>query len=264
VIPKTIHYCWFGGKPLPELAIKCISSWKKHFPSYEIKEWNETNYDVHKISYTSEAYHAKKYAFVSDYARFDILHQYGGIYFDTDVEVIRPFDNILAKGGFMGLESKKTVAAGLGVGCNAGSDIIHQILESYNKLHFLNVDGSYNLKTVVDHVTTVLKKNGLKGKNEIQFLDDLVIYPTEYFSPMLVKTRILNITKNTYSIHHYAGSWLSDEDLKRVELRKQICATFGDTIFSKTIIFFLLVTKRIKTHGLFDTIKFCYKKYRES
>jgi len=262
MIPKIIHYCWFGGNPLPDLAAKCIISWKKYFPNFEIKEWNETNYDVYKISYTGEAYDAKKYAFVSDYARFDILYQYGGIYFDTDVEVIRPFDTILNNGGFMGLESKKTIAPGLGVGCKAGLDILRQILEFYENLHFLNTDASHNLKTVVEYTTTILKRNGFERKNKIQFLGDLVIYPTEYFCPMSVKTRIMNITENTYSIHHYEGSWLSEDDHRRVEFRKQIFTIFGDNIFSKGIVIFLLILKRIKTHGLFETIKFCLEKYK--
>ena len=105
MIPKIIHYCWFGRNPLPELAQKCIASWKKYLPDYEIKEWNEDNFDVNIIPYTAEAYAAKKYAFVSDYARFWILYKYGGIYFDTDVEVIRPIDDIIAKGNFMGCET---------------------------------------------------------------------------------------------------------------------------------------------------------------
>lgn len=105
MIPKKIHYCWFGRKPLPESAKKCIASWKKFFHDYEIIEWNEDNYDVNKIPYIQQAYEAKKYAFVSDYARFDVLYQYGGVYFDTDVEVIRPFEDILEKGAFMGCET---------------------------------------------------------------------------------------------------------------------------------------------------------------
>ena len=105
MIPKIIHYCWFGRNPLPELALKCIASWKKYMPDYEIKEWNEDNFDVNIIPYTAEAYAQKKYAFVSDYARFWILYRYGGIYFDTDVEVIRPIDDIIARGNFMGFET---------------------------------------------------------------------------------------------------------------------------------------------------------------
>lgn len=136
MIPKIIHYCWFGRNPLPELAQKCIASWKKYLPDYEIKEWNEDNFDVNIIPYTAEAYAQKKYAFVSDYARFWILHKYGGIYFDTDVEVIRPIDDIIARGNFMGFEtdpnpakgdaSEGSVAPGLGLGVAPGLGIIEK------------------------------------------------------------------------------------------------------------------------------------------
>ena len=127
MIPKVIHYCWFGGNPLPPLALKCIESWKTFLPGYEIKEWNESNFDVNSIAYTREAYEARKYAFVSDYARFHILYHHGGLYFDTDVELIRPIDDIVARGAFMGCECEAkpgatapAVAPGLGLGCNPG------------------------------------------------------------------------------------------------------------------------------------------------
>ena len=119
-IPKIIHYCWFGGKPLPKSAIKCINSWKKFFPDYEIKEWNESNFDVNMIPYTKEAYAAKKYAFVSDFARFWVPHEYGGIYFDTDVEVIRPMDDIIARGAYLGMENRTAINPGLGMAAPAG------------------------------------------------------------------------------------------------------------------------------------------------
>jgi hypothetical protein len=229
MIPKIIHYCWFGGNPLPELGQKCIASWKKYFPEHEIKEWNESNYDVHKIAYMDEAYMAKKYAFVSDYARFDILYQYGGIYFDTDVEVIKPFDDILARGGFMGIESVGKVAAGLGIGCNAGLGIGCQILDFYARLHFINDDGTYNLHTVVEYVTDILRKNGLKEENSMQHLDGLTIYPKEYFCPDLLFLKLVKLSENTHSIHHYAGSWLSGKSRMKNVVYKTItkCSLFA-------------------------------------
>ena len=236
MIPKIIHYCWFGGNPLPELARKCIASWKKYFPNYEIKEWNESNYDVYKIPYTSEAYNAKKYAFVSDYARFDILYQYGGIYFDTDVEAIKSFDSILKNGGFMGLETTGSVAAGLGIGCNAGLGIAYQILEFYTSLHFINSDGSYNTKTVVEYVTEILKKHGLKNENTIQQFDGFTVYPTEYFCPYSLKTYTLNITDNTYSIHHYEASWLSKNE-KKWKIFREKCIKKSNYRLGSTIAF---------------------------
>ena len=149
---KIIHYCWFGHNPLPKLALRCIESWKKYLPDYEIKEWNEDNFDVNIVPYTQEAYAAKKYAFVSDYARFWILYNYGGLYFDTDVEVIRPLDDIITRGPFMGFENEiiinnvpfLTVAPGLGLGVDSGSNLYKEVLDLYSSLHFVNKDGSLN------------------------------------------------------------------------------------------------------------------------
>lgn len=217
MIPKIIHYCWFGYKSLPPLAIKCIESWRKYFPDYEIREWNETNYNVHSVPYIHEAYEAKKYAFVSDYARFEILYKYGGIYFDVDVEVIQSMNNIIERGSFMGCENDAddqkmtmiTVAPGLGIGVVSGLELYHEILELYATLHFVNPNGSLNLKTVVDYTTEQLCKHGLKSTNEIQECAGIWIYPQEYFCPISVHDGKLRITSNTVSIHHYAQSWQS-------------------------------------------------------
>jgi hypothetical protein len=254
-IPKIIHYCWFGGKPLPELAQKCISSWQKYLPDYEIKEWNESNYDVHKTAYTSEAYNAKKYAFVSDYARFDILYQHGGIYFDTDVEVIKPFDDILKYGGFMGFESDGAVASGLGIGVNPGLGIVRQILDFYRTLHFTN-----NTSTVVGIVSGILVKNGLLQKNTIQKMDGLTIYPNDYFAPKSYTTGILSITKNTHSIHHYDASWLSKRDKAFNAVREKVFARFGENGFSWWIVRFLFLIKRIADDGICIAAKFYYRR----
>ena len=187
MIPKVIHYCWFGRNPLPSLAIKCIESWRKYLPDYEIKEWNEDNFDVNIIPYTQEAYQVGKYAFVSDYARFWILYKYGGLYFDTDVEVIKPMDDIIARGPFMGCEkdvsdtSVASVAPGLGLGVNPGLGLYKEILEMYSKLSFVNKDGTYNQKTIVQYTTEILCEYGLKEGNEIQECAGVWIYPKEYF-----------------------------------------------------------------------------------
>ena len=150
MIPKIIHYCWFGKNLLPKSAKECIASWKKFFPDYEIKEWNEDNFNINITTYTAEAYKAKKYAFVSDYARFWILYNYGGLYFDTDVEVLKPMDDIMAKGGFMGMEKAEgstldnfdnntiLIAPGLGLAVEKGHTFYKEILEIYNKKHFIN------------------------------------------------------------------------------------------------------------------------------
>lgn len=207
MIPKVIHYCWFGRNPLPPLATKCIASWKKFLPDYEIKEWNEDNFDVNIIPYTKEAYEAKKYAFVSDYARFWILYRYGGIYFDTDVEVIKPLDDIIERGGFMGLESNLNCNPGLGLGCAPNLNQYKKILDRYGTLHFKHADSSLNLKTVVEYTSELLIKEGLSNKPGIQKINDIYIYPSEYFCPINIITKKIHITQNTRTIHHYMGSW---------------------------------------------------------
>ena len=234
MIPKIIHYCWFGRNPLPESAVKCIDSWKKFFPDYEIKEWNEDNFDVNIIPYTREAYEAKKYAFVSDYARMWILYHHGGLYFDTDVEVIKSMDDIVARGPFMGIEVEATsgttplVAPGLGLGVNPGLGLYKEILEYYAPLHFLSEDGSFNQVTVVKHVTNVLVENGLKQTNELQEVAGVWIYPREYFNPLDDNTGKLVITENTRSIHWYTKTWLNKQNPIRTWIVRRIHRYFGN------------------------------------
>jgi len=211
MIPHIIHYCWFGRKPLPPLAIKCIESWKKYLPDYEIKEWNEDNFNINIIPYTQEAYKKKRYAFVSDFARFWILYHYGGIYFDTDVEVIRPMDNIIHTGAFMGFENGGStvtgVAPGLGIGTPANQSLYKEFLDHYAHEHFINEDGSQNLRTVVDRVTSILGQYGLQKNNQLQDVVGVRIYPSDYFCPIRITDGKLFVTTNTVSIHHYAASW---------------------------------------------------------
>lgn len=215
MIPKVIHYCWFGGNPLPTLAVKCIESWKKYLPAYEIKEWNESNFDVNIIPYTREAYQAKKYAFVSDYARFWILYKYGGLYFDTDVEIIKPIDDIIARGPFMGCEkdacdtSVTSVAPGLGLGVNPGLGLYAEILELYSTKHFRCDNGKFNFKSVVEYTTELLYMHGLKDINEIQQCAGVYIYPKEWFCPIDYESGKKHYTDNTRMVHHYAASWVS-------------------------------------------------------
>ena len=212
MIPKIIHYCWFGGKPLPKSAEKCIASWKKYLPDYDIKRWDESNFDVNAIPYTREAYAACKYAFVSDYARFWILYHYGGVYFDTDVEVIRPIDDIINRGGFLGVESNRngiyTVNPGLGFAATQGTAVIGEMMNLYSTFHFINTDGASDLKNIVEITTDYLSSKGLQNTDEIQDCCGFTIYPKDYFCPIDYDTRELKITENTRTIHHYAESWV--------------------------------------------------------
>ena len=218
MIPKIIHYCWFGRNPLPPLAEKCIASWKKFLPDYEIKEWNESNFDVNINPYVKEAYKVHRYAFMSDYARYWVLYHYGGVYFDTDVEVIRPLDDIIERGPFMGCEkdgltslrgdhTSCRVAPGLGLGVNPGLGLYKEMLDLYEKLHFIEEDNSFNLKTVVSYTTEILCNHGLRNTNEIQECAGIWIYPKEYFCPIDYETKKRVDTSHTYTVHHYAASW---------------------------------------------------------
>lgn len=222
MIPKIIHYCWFGRGKMPELARKCIMSWKKYLPDYEIKEWNEDNFDVNIIPYTAEAYKARKYAFVSDYARFWILYKYGGLYYDTDVEVIKPMDFIIDRGPFMGCQNDikremtaLEVAPGLGLGATPGLDLYKELLDFYSNIHFIKEDGSYNQVTIVKYTTDLLVNHGLKNKNEIQLVANINIYPKDYFCPIDFRTGKKTITSHTVAIHHFSGSWVPLE--QRIE-----------------------------------------------
>lgn len=229
MIPKVIHYCWFGRKEMPRSAKKCINSWKKFLPDYEIKEWNEDNFDISLIPYTQQAYEAGKYAFVSDYARFYILYHHGGIYFDTDVEVIGDMENILGKGPFMGREmwveegtrepEKQFVAAGLGIAAEPRNCIYAEILEQYQQVSFRMDDGSYNMDTVVTYIGRVLVKHGLKGTNKICQVGNILIYPKDYFCPKDYQKGKIRITPNTVSIHHYGSTWMSRSDRMKLSLQ---------------------------------------------
>ena len=240
MIPKKIHYCWFGGNPLNEMGEKCLASWKKFFPDYEIIEWNESNFDVHCCKYVEEAYEAKKWAFVSDYARFKILYEQGGVYFDTDVEVIKSFEDILTAGSFLGCEnsiidekSKLAVAPGLGLAVEAGNQFVKDMLDEYHQSSFVKEDGSLDLYTIVERTTDYLEKHGLEQINEIQTVAGMTIYPVDYFCPIDIKTNKLIITDNTRSIHFYAGSWVDDYSKVRGKIYRFINRCLGKKFADK-------------------------------
>ena len=232
MIPKTIHYCWFGRKPLPEKALKCIDSWKKFFPDYEIKQWNEDNFDVYSIPYTAEAYMLGKYAFVSDYARVWVLYNYGGVYFDTDVEVIRPFDDIVAAGAFMGFEEAtanvpvivpgKICAPGLGMGCEVGLSVFKEVCHWYQSHHYALWNGKSG-----DAMPYIISE--ILRKKEVTILDDItvkcgevLIYSPEVFCPKDYTTGELKITEHTRSIHHYAATWVSRDDSLYGKIKRRL------------------------------------------
>lgn len=218
MIPKVIHYCWFGGKNLPRSAERCIESWRKFLPDYKIRRWDESNFPIDEIEYTAQAYKDRKYAFVSDYARFKILYEYGGLYFDTDVEIIRNMDDIVAAGPFMGCEGsfregqspmRLAVATGLGLGAEPGMELYSKLIELYKKLEYVRPNGKAAPDTVVTHVTRLLVEEGLENSAEPQRVGGVTVYPVDYFCPISVGTGKLIITQNTRSIHHYDQTWQS-------------------------------------------------------
>lgn len=213
MIPKTIHYCWFGGNPLPKSALKCIASWRKYLPDYEIKEWNESNFDVNVIPYTQEAYEAKKFAFVTDYVRLYALYKEGGIYMDTDVEVLKSFNPFLHHHAFSGFESDNNVPTGM-MAAETGSLWAKDLLCGYDGRTFINPDGSLDTTTNTAVITQYMVSKGLILNNHYQDLADLItIYPSEYFCPKDHGTGQIYLTPNSYCIHHFAGSWLQKKNI---------------------------------------------------
>ena len=221
-IPKIIHYCWFGGNPLPASAMECMKSWTKYMPDYEIRRWNESNFDVNETAYCAEAYKKGKYAFVSDYARFKILYENGGIYLDTDVEIIRPLDKIVHLGPFMGIENGIFVNPGLGMGAVARMYLLEEILKHYSKLKFIKDNGAINYDTVVVHTTNILKKHGWTGAEGS--VAGFKIYDKEYFCPLDYETNRLSVTARTHTIHHYSATWITPWQL----LYRRIANIFGE------------------------------------
>lgn len=272
MIPKTIHYCWFGGNPLSEISLRCIESWKKYCPECEIHEWNESNFDLDCCDYVKEAYSQKKWAFVSDYARFSILYQYGGIYFDTDVELIRPIDDILSLGPYMGCEknsvslmhdSKNVVNPGLGLAATPGLELYKEILDEYEKRHFIKEDRTQDKTTVVSIVTNILKQHGYKSSYSIQYIKGISIYPPDYFSPMDYATGIINIAKETRSIHHYTASWHSEKEKHHHAFGQKMCRLFGIRIgnmLESLYSFPYQFNQKYQVLGLKSTILFLLKR----
>ena len=206
---KKIHYIWLGGNKKSKRIEKCIKSWRKYFPDWEIVEWNEQNLEIDVLTYCRQAYDCKKYAFVSDYFRFQILYQYGGIYFDTDVEIIRPMDDILEKYSiFMGFENERFVSPGLVTFASvSGLEFFKKICDTYKNDAFINEDGSYNTFTVCERTTEILKALGFKINDTFQVIDDIAIFPHDVFCPTDFVWSRQDFTQNTRSIHHYDASW---------------------------------------------------------
>ena len=234
MIPKIIHYCWFGRGPMPPLALICIESWKRKLPEYELKLWNEENFNLDINPYVAEAYKAKKYAFVTDYVRLWALYNYGGVYLDTDVEILRSIDDFLELPAFSGFEDENRIPTGI-MASEQGGVWVKEQLDYYTDRHIIKNDGTMDLTTNVEIIGTIMERDGFVMKNGYQnHKDKIHIYPKEYFCPKY-NTGKIDITKNTYCIHHFAGSWLPWPAKIKVKIYKFIITNrFSAYIYNNT------------------------------
>lgn len=226
-IPKVIHYCWFGGKEIPEQNKMWMASWKKYCPDYEIVEWNEDNYDITQNEYMYEAYQAKKWGFVPDYARLDIIYNQGGIYLDTDVEIIKCLDELLYQDAFVGVDGSKRISLGLGFGAKPKFDLIKSLLDEYNGRSFYYEDGTMNITAAPTLQIPFFEKLGYKNNGEYQRIENLSIYPEKVLAGKCNYTGRISPTEHTFAIHHYDGSWGTEEKRAKIKACHELFKTFG-------------------------------------
>ena len=230
MIPKSIHYIWIGSNPLPELALKCIRSWKEKCPDYEIMLWNEDNLNIDECLFTRQAYEKKKYGFVTDYFRLKIVYEHGGVYLDTDVEVLKSFDELLNLKAFFGFENDEHINTGAGFGAQKGCEVLKAMMNQYEKSPFIKADGAFDMTPCPQRDTVVLRQFGLKPGNELHEIDGIKFFPTEYFSPINYNTGIRKVTDKTFSIHHFMASWKDEKEVKQNNVRHAFVKTFGEKI----------------------------------
>lgn len=233
-IPKVINYCWFGKGELPDLAKKCIASWKKHCPDYEIKRWDETNVGEIDNLYARQAFKAKKWAFVSDYFRLKIIYEQGGIYLDTDVELIKSLDSLVERyDGFFGYEKgENLIATGLGFGAKKGDKFVKAMLDEYDGISFLGENGEFDTTPCPKRNTKALLSLGLDTALRNQVIDNVCFLNEDVLCPINFFTGKKQVTRNTVSIHHYGASWCSEVTrrtlrLKRIIGNKAYCFIYG-------------------------------------
>lgn len=272
MIPKIIHYCWFGNGKIPDADLIRIEEWKRICPDFKIVLWNEDNFDIKINSYMYDAYIQRKWGFVPDFARLYIVYNFGGVYLDTDVQIIKPINKLLDNQAFFGFESRNFVNLGHGFGAEPKNPVLKLMLEDYEQLNFINIDGSLNLTPSPHYQTEILKKLGLRCNGSLQKIMGATIYPEDYFNPKDFKTGRINITQNTYSIHHFNMSWQSDEK-KKLKRYQQWCNRYfgkwADYIFLVTSIPFrfkisvkekgIAITLNNITARIFSSIKRIFK-----
>jgi len=225
-IPRIIHYCWFGKNPLPEKVKKCIESWKKYCPEYQILLWNEDNYDLNKLPYVKQAYGAGMWAYVTDYVRLDVVWQHGGIYLDTDVELVRSLDDLLKEDNFFAIEKHTcTIATGLGFGAVKKSPVLRELMDMYQNLSFIK-DGKMNLTPCPEYMAGFFREKGYIMEDKIQRTGGILVLSSEYFCPMNFLTGDLQLTSRTYGIHWYDASWHSECENRIIKTERRIRKKF--------------------------------------
>lgn len=244
-IPKKIHYCWFGGKDLPELARLCIQSWKEYCPDYEIIEWNEDNFNLDRYPYVREAYDNGKFAFVTDVVRLYVMANYGGFYMDTDVELIAPLDSLRRFEAISGFESDTEIPTGL-MGSIPHQKMIEELLKEYESVHFITKAGGLDLTTNVVRITNACTRYGFTPNNTLQTVNGFTFLPKDYLCPKDHATGRITRTKNTIAIHHFNGSWQTDED----RCAKRVASLFPNYIPRKVVTALARVIAVVKYRGV--------------
>jgi len=235
MIPKIIHYCWFGGNPLPKLSVKCIASWNEFLPEYEIREWNEENFDLDKFPFAKEALENRKFAFISDVCRLYALKEYGGIYMDTDVEVLRSLDKFLNHTAFSGFENDDFVPTGIMASVKGGAWVT-ELLEYYDGRSFIREDGELDTLSNTFIITQIMKKKGFVMNNSFQEIKDYItFYTNDVFCPKSYKTGQIELTEDSYCIHHFAKSWIPLRRKWRNVLKMRVMNIVGPDIVLKLI-----------------------------
>lgn len=232
MIPKKIHYCWFGGAPLPPQAEKCIRSWQKFCPDWELVQWNESNFDLDENPYVRYCFDNKKWAFLSDYVRLAVIYRYGGVYFDTDVELLKPLGDLMEQEAFYSFETESIVNTGQGFGAVAGHPTVEAMVRQYLALQ-PDEEGHFPLAACPALNTAALKEFGLRCDGSRQTVAGAVILPVEYMNPYDEPTGRLNKTENTLSIHWYSKSWISPGAKLRSKLTRPFHRLFGKDCFER-------------------------------
>lgn len=251
MIPKIIHYCWLSDDPMSQESIEYINSWRKLLPDYEFILWNREKFDVNSVLWVKEAFFQKKYAFAADYIRLYAVYHYGGFYLDTDVEIKKSFDDLLERDLVIGYEDKhnKGIEAGC-FGAEKGHAFIEKSLSHYNGRRFVKADGTLDAWTLPKIMAEFVSKNLKKN-----------VFSCDFFTAKDPETGTIEITQNTYAIHHFAGSWLTAFEKEIIRMTSCVKNNLGDNFLSKSVILFGIIFLRIKFYGMKRTGRYLIDTY---